>query len=86
MRKIILYLLLIAILLPYNLKAKDISGRELIEKLLIDITDLKSIFISGYTENDIVHHGVLDRGISFLQKPFSPKTLVVKVKETLESK
>ena len=45
--------------------------------------DLKCLFMSGYTANVIAHHGVLDEGVNFIQKPFSMKDLAAKVRKAL---
>jgi DNA-binding response OmpR family regulator len=44
------------------------------------------LFVSGYTDEAIVHHGVLGPGTAFLQKPFSPDQVVRKVREVLDSR
>jgi PAS domain S-box-containing protein len=60
------------------------SGQELAEKLKFRRPEMKVLFMSGYTENAIVHHGVLDPEIAFIQKPFRSDTLACKVREMLE--
>jgi hypothetical protein len=59
-------------------------GKELADQLKILRPGIKVLYASGYTDNAIVHHGVLEPGIHFLQKPFSPKTLSRKVGEVLD--
>ena len=53
----------------------EMNGRELAGNLLSHYPDLKRLFMSGYTANVIAHHGVLDEGMHFIQKPFSKKDL-----------
>ena len=60
------------------------GGKELSEKLLEKYPKLRVLYISGYTDNAIAHHGVLDEGVSFLQKPFSSQSLAEKVREILD--
>jgi DNA-binding response OmpR family regulator len=45
--------------------------------------DLKVLFMSGYTANVIAHHGVLDQGVHFMQKPFSMDDIAAKVREVM---
>jgi DNA-binding response OmpR family regulator len=44
------------------------------------------LYVSGYTDEAIVHHGVLEPGMAFLQKPFSPDQIVRKVREVLDAR
>ena len=62
------------------------NGSELAKRLLELDSSVKVLFASGYTENTIVHHGVLEPGISFLPKPFTPNSLTRKVREVLDTK
>jgi CheY-like chemotaxis protein len=62
------------------------NGRELADKLRKIRSDLKVIFTSGYTSNIIVHHGVLDPGVVFLEKPITAETLLKKVREVLDDR
>jgi PAS domain S-box-containing protein len=62
----------------------EMNGRDLSLSLLRIYPNLKRLFISGYTADVIVHHGVLDLGVQFLQKPFSMRDLSAKVSELLE--
>jgi hypothetical protein len=48
--------------------------------------NLKRLFMSGYTANVIAHHGVLDEGVQFIQKPFAKQDLAIKVREVLDEK
>jgi PAS domain S-box-containing protein len=63
----------------------EMNGRELAKKLLSLYPGLKRLFMSGYTANVIAHHGVLDEGVHFMQKPFTLADLVAKVRESLET-
>ena len=60
------------------------SGPELTRRVVEGRPALKVIYMSGYTEDAIVHHGVLNPGIAFLHKPFTSETLGRKIREVLE--
>ncbi len=60
------------------------NGRELYKKLLDLKPGLKALFMSGYTEDAIAHHGVLDKGTHFLQKPFTIQALAKAVRRALD--
>ncbi len=60
------------------------SGRELVDRLKPLYPDMKALYMSGYTENAIVHHGVLNPDTAFLQKPFSVNDLLAKVRDVLD--
>jgi CheY-like chemotaxis protein len=61
------------------------SGDKLASYLSSLRPQMKVLYVSGYTDNTTVHHGVLEPGLAFLQKPFSPKILARKVGELLSS-
>jgi len=62
----------------------EMNGRDLAKRLLSLYPNLKRLFMSGYTADVIAHHGVLEEGVHFLQKPFSMKQLEIDVREALE--
>ena len=62
----------------------EMNGRELLERIRLIRPNMKSLFMSGYTANVIVHRGILEEGVHFIQKPFSIDTLVNKVRKVLD--
>jgi PAS domain S-box-containing protein len=72
-----IHLLITDVIMP------EMNGKELSTQLLAISPQLKVMYISGYTANVIAHHGILDEGIHFLQKPFSRRKLATKVRAAL---
>jgi two-component system cell cycle sensor histidine kinase/response regulator CckA len=64
----------------------EMSGRELAEQFCELRPSAKVLYMSGYTDDAVVLHGILSAGIAYLQKPFSPATLARKVREVLDAK
>ncbi|MBI4565713.1 MAG: response regulator [Planctomycetes bacterium] len=74
---------------PIQLMITDVvmpqmSGQEVAKRLKAPRPEMSVLYFSGYTANAIVHHGVLDAGLEFLQKPFSPHVLAQRVREILD--
>ena len=64
----------------------QMSGKVMAEWLKATFPEIKILFTSGYTEDAITNHGVLEPGIVFLAKPYSPAALTHKVREMLDEK
>jgi signal transduction histidine kinase len=75
-----IHLALVDVVMP------EMSGPDLIREIAPRRPKMRVLFISGYTEEAIVHHGIPESGIAFLQKPFLPDALALKVREVLDAK
>jgi two-component system cell cycle sensor histidine kinase/response regulator CckA len=74
---------------PFNLVLTDVimpqmSGKALCDQIMSQRPHTKVLLMSGYTDDALAHHGVLDEGLSFLEKPFSPAQLTRKVRDVLD--
>ena len=79
MEKEEIYLMMTDVVMP------GMNGRVLAEKLKEKRPGMKVLFTSGYTESVIAHHGILEKGIRFIAKPYSIQTLSKKIREVLET-
>lgn len=61
----------------------EMNGKQLFKKLAALYPDLRVVYMSGYTDNVIGRHGIIDNGINFIEKPFSVKTLTTKIHRAL---
>jgi DNA-binding NtrC family response regulator len=75
----VLDLLLTDVIMP------DMNGKELYEKVSSLYPGVRVLYTSGYTDDVIAHHGVIDEGVNFIEKPFTGKALAAKVREVLET-
>ncbi len=63
----------------------QMSGRELAERMILARPSLRVLFMSGYTDDAIVRHGLLDEKLNFIQKPFDSATVARKVRDVLDA-
>lgn len=75
-----IHLLLTDVIMP------QLNGRGLAQRLTTLRPDIKVLFMSGYTTKDLISHGMLDPDVDFLQKPFTPDGLALKVRQILDSR
>jgi len=73
-------------LLVTDLVWPGMTGRELAESLKAERPDVRVLYMSGYTDDAVVRHGVLEEGMPYLQKPFTPRALSAKVREVLDQR
>jgi DNA-binding NtrC family response regulator len=71
-------------LLMTDVVMPEMNGRDLAGQIISFYPDIRLLFMSGYTSNVIAHHGVLDDGVAFIQKPFSMADMTAKVREVLD--
>ncbi|RJO70483.1 MAG: response regulator [Myxococcales bacterium] len=72
-----IHLLLTDVVMP------GMNGRDLALQLADKRPTLRVLFMSGYTDDVVIHHGVIEAGMSFLGKPFTPRSLAQRIRQTL---
>ena len=75
-----IHLALVDVVMP------EMSGPDLIREIAPRRPKMRVLFVSGYTEEAMVHHGIPESGVAFLQKPFLPDALALKVREVLDAR
>ncbi len=80
LQKETIHLLVTDIIMP------GMNGRDLAEQILKERAGIRVLFVSGFTDDAIVHHGVLSGNLNFLQKPFTQRSLCGKVRDVLDGK
>ncbi|MEP6808963.1 MAG: ATP-binding protein [Chthoniobacterales bacterium] len=76
---------------PIHLLISDVimphmNGPELAARLTAERPEMKILYVSGYSDNDLGHHGILDRNVELLQKPFTPQTLARKIRDVIQDR
>ncbi len=74
-----IHLLLTDVVMP------EMNGKELVKRIRESKPEIKCLYMSGYTANVIAHHGILDKGVNFIAKPFNLRDLAVKLREVITS-
>jgi CheY-like chemotaxis protein len=64
----------------------EMRGQVLAERLRKKYSEMATMFMSGYTDNALIHNGTLPAGTVFLQKPFTPDVMLQRVRQTLDAK